>query len=84
MEEQLQRVYNEIRKEIIKDNLKLMKDTSSEYITDRGIAFLDGLQINGECIEVVSKDKYDILLNEYNNLKKQRPTKTTKKLFNLF
>lgn len=71
MDEALQRVYNEIRKEIIKDNLKLMKNTSHEYITQAGEAFLDGLQVNGECIEIVSKDKYDNLLKENKQLKSE-------------
>jgi len=71
MDENLQIVYNEIRKIIIKDNLKLMKDTSPEYITLAGEAFLDGLQVNGECIEIVSKEKYEELIEENSQLKKK-------------
>ena len=68
MDEALQNLYNEIRKIIIKDNLKLMKDTSHEYITAAGEAFLDGLQINGECIEIVTKDKFNTLDKMYNQV----------------
>ena len=68
MDEQIKRLYNEIRKEIVKDNLKLMKETSQEYITQAGEAFLDGLQVNGECIEIVSKKEYIKIEADRNNL----------------
>ena len=71
-DENLLKIYNEIKLQLVKDILKLMKDTSSEYITASGFAFLDGLQVNGECIDIVSKDKYDVLLSAYKDIEQEK------------
>jgi hypothetical protein len=77
--EQLAVLYNIIKREIVKDTLKLMNDTSKEYITIEGQAFLDGLQVNGEQIEIINKKEYDLLKIKYEDVL-QRNSELTKQI----
>lgn len=82
MNEDLEKLYLEIKKQFVIDVLKIMKETCPNYITKEGEGFLDGIESSGVLPEYVLKTKYDELINKYNELLKKNKIKNKKSFLN--
>lgn len=86
MDEGVNKLYAEMKKEFIKDVIKIFNTNCPEYLNEHLKGFLDGLSTSGECIVYITLDEHNAKIKEFEvlHLKEAEMTDSkTKEIYSL-